>query len=247
MGPISAASLLFVAVSALAEPPALRLTTEHSPPDIMLEDGEIIGISTDKVRDMMARAGVRYDITMLPWKRAYTMAQNQPDTCVYSTTRTPEREALFKWAGPTRELEWVMYGRADRNFKLGSLDDARGLRIGVYNGDVRADYLTARGFNVAPVQNDISNPTKLMANRIDLWATSESNAESAIAANGWAGKIVQVLRFNRVKLYLACNLAVPDETIRLLNEAMERMIKDGSAARIDRKYDNWTERKASAR
>ncbi len=241
-----ASILLLLSAMAAAEPPPLRLTTEHSPPDIMLSDGEVVGISTDKIRDMMKRAGVRYDIDLLPWKRAYASALEQPDTCVYSTTRTPEREALFKWVGPTRELDWVLYGRADRNFKFTKLEDARGLRIGVYLGDVRGDYLKARGYITDPAQNDIANPTKMMADRIDLWATAERFAEATIASNGWSGKIVPVLRFNRVRLYLACNKAVPDETVRLLNEAMARMVKDGSSARIENKYRNWREAKAPA-
>ena len=66
---------------------------------------------------------------------------------------------------------------------------------------------------------------------------------AVMAANGWDGKFVPVLTFNRVKLYLACNPAVPDATIEKLNTALEGLIKDGTARRIDRKYDNWAARK----
>jgi hypothetical protein len=54
--------------------------------------------------------------------------------CIFSTARTPERDALFKWVGPTDEAEWVLLGRADHSFQLRSLEDARPLRIGTYNG-----------------------------------------------------------------------------------------------------------------
>jgi polar amino acid transport system substrate-binding protein len=89
-----------------AAPPAapyLSITTESSPPSSMLENGRVVGIATDKIRVVMERAGVTHDIMLLPWKRAYAAALQQANGCVYSATRTPEREALFKWIGPTDE------------------------------------------------------------------------------------------------------------------------------------------------
>ena len=231
--------------SVYAQPPGLPLyiTTENSPPGSMQEGGKIIGSATDKVREALARSAVSYSIDMQPWKRAYTAAVLRPDGCVYSTTRTPEREPLFKWAGPTDEGEWVLLGRADRQYKLRTLEDARGLRIGTYHGDARDDYLRARGYLVDPAPNDLINPPKLMMNRIDLWAAGLRRGSGVLALNGWSGKIVPVLTFNRVKLYLACNLAVPDATIAKLNAAFEAMERDGTARRLERKYDTWVERK----
>jgi polar amino acid transport system substrate-binding protein len=63
--------------------------------------------------------------------------------------------------------------------------------------------------------------------------------------NGWASKIVPVLTFNRVRVYLACNLAVPDATIDKLNGALEAMKADGTANRLEHKYDTWVPRKGA--
>lgn len=230
---------------ARAQPPGLPLyiTTEYSAPGSMQDGGNIVGSATDKVREALARSALAYSIDMQPWKRAYTAAVLRPDGCVYSTTRTPEREQLFKWAGPTDEGEWVLLGRADRQYKLKTLEDARGLRIGTYHGDARNDYLRSRGYLVDPAPNDMINPPKLMMNRIDLWAAGLRRGSAVLALNGWSGKIVPVLTFNHVKLYLACNLAVPDATIAKLNAAFEAMERDGTARRLERKYDTWVERK----
>lgn len=225
--------------------PQLFITTEHSPPAIMQEGERVTGYSSDKIHEIMARTGLRYSIDVLPWKRAYTSAVQRPNGCVFATTRTPEREPLFKWVGPTDEGAWVLLGRADRNYQLSTLEDARGLRIGTYNGDVRDDYLRARGFKVDPAPNDMLNPQKLLLNRIDLWATGARPGGGLLEQNGLAGKIVPVLVFNRIKVYLACNRAVPDALIDRMNAALEAMNRDGTSRRIDRKYDNWTPRKAA--
>lgn len=230
-------------VQASAQADALYITTELSPPTSMLDGERVIGSATDKVREALTRAGIAHTIELLPWKRAYSAALTRPDACVYSTTRTPERENLFKWAGPTDEGEWVLLARSDRKLNLQTLEDARSMRIGTYNGDARDEYLRARGFQVDPAPSDLLNQKKLMMNRIDLWAAAIRRGSAVLAANGWSEKIVPVLTFNRIKVYLACNPAVPDATIDKLNAALEAMARDGTTRRLERKYDAWVERK----
>jgi polar amino acid transport system substrate-binding protein len=219
--------------------PRLTITTETSAPSSMLEGSRVIGIATDKVREAMQRAGVDYSIELLPWKRAYLAAQQRPDACVYSTSRTPEREGLFKWVGPTAVAEWVMMARADSKLKLRSLEDARGLRIGTYNGDARDAYLRARGFRVDAANEDLANAGKLLLDRIDLWAASLRSGSTILTRYGYDKKIVPLLVFNRIELYLACNPAVPDAVVARLNAAFEAMARDGTARRIERSYENW--------
>jgi len=216
----------------------LRITTEHLPPSSMVgADGAITGRATEKIRELMTRTGTDYKIELLPWKRALMMAQTQGHTCVYSTSRTPERESRFKWVGPTDEAEWQFWGRADHSFPLNSLDDARKLRIGTALGDAREEYLRSRGFNVDAATNDLVNPQKLLLNRIDLWAVSIRNGVAFPGHPEWADKVVPLMAFHRVKVYLACHPSVPDELIDRLNAALAEMRRDGTVTRIDRKYD----------
>ena len=228
--------------AAPASRPRLTITTETSAPSSMLEGTRVTGIATDKVREAMQRAGVDYSIELLPWKRAYLAAQQRPDACVYSTSRTPERENLFKWVGPTAVAEWVMLARADRKLLLRSLEDARGLRIGTYNGDARDAYLRSRGFRVDAANEDLANAGKLLLDRIDLWAASLRTGTTILSRYGYDKKIVPLLVFNRIELYLACNPGVPDAVVARLNAAFASMERDGTARRIERRYENWGER-----
>lgn len=228
--------------AAAALPPAgprLYLTTELLAPSSMMEGGRVVGIATDKVREAMRRAGVDYHIDVLPWKRAYHAALTRPDACVYSTTRTPEREALFKWVGPTDIAQWVLLGRADRKLQLRSLDDARSLRIGTYNGDAREAWLRSRGFTIDSTSNDWSNLPKLMAGRIDLWAAAMRSESSVLARLGFEKQVVPLLVFKEIGVYLACNRAVPDELVTRLNASFEAMARDGTGRRIERNYEGW--------
>lgn len=239
---VTISMLTALALASSALPAAtLTITTENSPPSSMRQGEQIGGRETDKVRAILAASAIDYKIDMLPWKRAYYLALSQPDTCAYSTSRTPEREKLLKWVGPIERGEWILYARAGHRFKLKTLEDARLLRIGTYNGDVRDEYLRSRGFLVDSAQTDAANPKKLLAGRIDLWAVGVRAGTTPLAQFEEASQIVPVLTFNQIKVYLACNLSVPDPLIDRMNAALAALRRDGSILRIERKYDNWPE------
>jgi len=224
-------------VARAAPQPRLYLTTETSAPSSMLVNGRVAGIATDKLRSALAHAGVAYEIALLPWQRAYTAALQRPDTCVYSTTRTPEREALFKWVGPLDTAHWVLMGRIDRKLALASLEQARGLRIGTYHGDARDAYLRSRGFATDAAPNDFLNPQKLLQGRIDLWAASWRRGSTVLQKHGWDKDIEPVLTFRQIDVYLACNRSVPDALVARLNAELVAMARNGTAERIERSYD----------
>ncbi|MES2300432.1 MAG: ABC transporter substrate-binding protein [Pseudomonadota bacterium] len=228
-----------LAAGAEGAAPRLHVSTENVPPASILKDGKVVGRATEKIELMMARAGVAIDITMLPWQRAYSSAKLRQDGCVYPAARSPEREAMFKWVGPVSLTEWVLYGTAQRQLRLASLEDARPFKIAAYLGDATEQFLQARGFKVESVANDALNPNKLLGNRVDLWASTPARAGSYIRQAHAEGKIVQLLSYNKVPLYLACNPAVPTPWIDNLNAILAHMERDGSIKAIDEKYARW--------
>jgi len=88
---------------------ALTLTTEEYPPFKLLDEHtkEPIGITVDKVVELMHRAHEPLTIASYPWALAYQLALQSEDTCVFSTSRTPEREALFTWIGSLAKRDWA--------------------------------------------------------------------------------------------------------------------------------------------
>lgn len=232
-------TLLMVLALGPAAATPLVLNTEDAAPYNMLVNGQVVGIGADKVRLLMERAKQAYKVELLPWRRAYEDALRHANTCVFSTTRTPERETLFKWVGPLAFNEWLLFARADAAIKLGSLEEARPYLIGAYNGDVREQFLRARGFRVETVVADSLNPKKLLLGRIDLWVSGRYDGAVLIEQGGWSQQIVPVLNFHRSELYLACNPQVGDELIDRLNVMLGVINRDGSAAKIDERYASW--------
>lgn len=234
MRSIGTAILLLLGLCALPAraQPHLYIAAEPSP-TAHLEDGHLAGIGPEQMREMMARAGIDYTFDLLPWKRGYALASERPDACILYTTRTPDREALFKWVGPIYEAQWVLMARADSPIKLSTLDDARPYTIGTYSGDARDQFLRERGFKVEPAPNDLLNAPKLIHHRIDLWAASVRPGSNTLARHGWDKQIAPVLTFRRIPVDLACNLKVPDVLVARMNSALDAMRHDGTMRRLE--------------
>jgi polar amino acid transport system substrate-binding protein len=231
----------FVALACCAvSASALTLTTEDYPPFNVRADNEhpISGISTDIIRELMKRAGIEINITMYPWQRALTMAASDPETCVYSTVRTAKREATYKWVGPVTSDDWALFAPSDSNIELKSLEDARKYKLGGYQGDAAGDFLVTHKFNVDITETDKLNPQKLMAGRIDLWIAGMRTGPYVARREG-VSNIKPIFTFGDAKdyqMYLACNKAVPDTTIKRLNDILKQMQADGTSAKLAAKY-----------
>ena len=219
-----------------ADPAHLKLFTEEYPPFNMVDgSGRIVGMSTEVVQQVLQRAGISHDIELLPWVRAYNRAILERDSCVYATTRTEQRESQFKWIGPISETAWVLFARHDTSRPVNSLEDVRPYRIGGYSGDALAQYLIARNFDVDLARADEQNVRKLLAGRIDYWASGRYSGAILLQREG-VRNVRPVLTFNTTFLYLACNPSLSDQTVAKLNDMLARMRKDSTVARISSRY-----------
>ncbi|MBK9348385.1 MAG: ABC transporter substrate-binding protein [Burkholderiales bacterium] len=194
----------------------------------------IVGSATEAVHELFRRANIRYQIVMYPWVRAIKMAESDKDTCVYSTTRTEERETKFQWVGPVAPDNWMLFAKADSSIQLASLDDARKYKVGGYRGDSVTLYLQQQKFVIDEAINDDQNAKKLDAGRVDLWATGILTGP--FVANKMKTRVKPVLNIKKAELYLACNKTVAPDTIQQLNTTLKAMVKDGTMEKINKKY-----------
>ncbi len=211
---------------------ALTLVTENYPPNnFSTDDGKTItGQATDVLREAIARAGMSATIALHPWRNAYKIAQETPDTCVYTTVRTEEREKQFKWVGPLVSAHWTLYALADSPIKANSLNELKRYVIGGYQRDAKSIHMQSLGFTVDDANTEQQSLKKLMSGRVDLWVSSTNSAPWNARALGIKLKPVYTLK--EVFGYAACNLAVPDADIKRLNDALQRMRADGTHDRL---------------
>jgi polar amino acid transport system substrate-binding protein len=234
--------LVLVAVSAIAgfctSSTALTLTTEEYPPFNMTDaqTGRPAGIAVDKVVEMLHRANEPFTITSYPWSRAYEMALKLDETCVFSTSRTPEREAMFTWIGPLARSDWAIFARASDVRRPKTLEEVRPFMIGSYLGAATGEYLNLHGYKVDLSNNEAQNIPKLVNHRIDYWATGELLGRYMIGKAGLTGQIVPLFKFELSELYVACNRGMTAQRAEKFNRILREMDRDGTNAMIERKY-----------
>lgn len=230
--------LLTGAARGIAAGESLLLATDGEyAPFSMMQGAEIGGISTEIIKLAFTEAGIPYRIGLYPWLRGNDMALKNPDVCAYPVFRTAAREALFKWVGPLAHDRLAIFARAGSGLAINGLDAIKPYRIGAVQGTAVALYLESQGIPVELVNGQNGNEInlkKLQSGRIDLWAATLMHG--LYFANSQAVAVEPVLPLQDYDGYLACNLAIADEQIAALNQAIQRLTRDGSIARLSQPY-----------
>jgi polar amino acid transport system substrate-binding protein len=229
MRTVLASMLLFTAVHVHA----LTFLTEENPPLNFERNGEVVGVAPNVLREMLKRAELTADFKILPWTQALALAQKDPEICVFSTVRNPEREKTLRWIGPITRGEWSIFAREGFPSDLKKLDQLTPFRVGLVN-DARAAYFRSRGFtNLVHAENNADFPKMLTANKdepgkIDLWVTQTVSARELAKKAGVSDLKIVFSTVMSQDYWLACNPQTADQTLKSLMAAIAAMRKDGS-------------------
>ena len=216
----------------------MKIFTENSPPANYLADGRLKGLSVDIVREILRRLNLPDNIQAVPWARGYTLALTQPNVALFSTTRLPQREKLFKWVGPLYSQTWGLYARKDSAINIGSLAQAKTIsRIGTYHKDAKEQYLLANGFrNLVSTNKNLSNIRHIMNGSIDLWVSSDFNMPYLAKQAGInPDRLKLVFPFKRVQNYIAFSIQSPDSLVNLWQQTLDELKQDGTYDRLSTK------------
>ncbi len=211
------------------------LLTEELPPYSIRGNGTGTGASIDIVSQLFTRANFDYEIIIVPWKRAMRMSLSNENTCIFPMQRNQEREASYHWISPVLITQTGFYTRKDSPHKLVTIDDAKGLIIGTYNGSAVAEYLTSWGYNVYMTPRDAPNIQRLMKKRIDVWAADTLSAKYLANKHKITNMKEQLVYFSTLRA-LACNTKVDEVKVTKLQQELKLMYTDGTIEKIISKY-----------
>jgi len=211
----------------------LRVITEESPPfNFTDERGNITGQSTEVVREILKKLGSESNIEVMPWSQGYNLTQKELNTVLYSTSRIPLRENLFKWVGPIGFADNWFYARQGSGIKIASLEDAKKVKsIAVYRDDSNHLYLAAQGFtNLDINENNGGCIKKLVEGKVDLWlGPAEGLHFIAYGIGVNPAEVVAVKYVRRSDKYIAFNKAVSDGVVQSWQKSLDGLKQDKGA------------------
>ena len=233
-------SVLCIALSvsnAVAE--TFTILTEDYAPFNYTQEGELTGLSTEVMYEILERVKHPKKIKMMVWSEAYQQTMQNPGCVLYSMVRTKERENSFKWVGPVAPDRLVLYAKKGSTLKIDSLDDARKVaRIGTYKDSVAEQFLKKEGFtNLVSVTDDKENISKLLKGKIDLWIAGELQGIHQVkASKSDPADLLKVFDVQDTQLYIAFNKATPDEEIAKWQKALDELKATGVYQKIISRY-----------
>lgn len=211
----------------------IRVITEEVFPAQYLdkETGRVTGVTAEMVRTLLNRLHLRDNITIYPWARAYQMALKETNIAIFEMTRTQEREYLFKWVGPINRVDWGFYALRDAKIRIDDLQQAKTIGgICAYRGDARGQHLINNGFtNLVEVVEPIQCVKMLHSNRVSLWIASEMGLSTFLNKINMKRSDLRLVYPVDIKyLYIAFSKDVSDDIVKMWQEALDGMKKDGT-------------------
>lgn len=214
----------------------LRIFTEEFAPfNFEKDDGSIAGQSTEIVQGILNRLNLHYEIELKSWSIGYEFVLNNTNSAIFSTSRTAEREKLFKWVGPIGADEYLFYGLKKDEIKLQSLEEAKKISaIGVVKDDVRHQFLQKDGFtNLMLFENDVICYKALLQGKVNLVVGSvKTMPEMSSLAGIELSEIASVYSIKKTPLYIAFNNGVDDKIVLQWQAVLDEMKTDGTYQKI---------------
>ena len=221
--------------------PTMVITEEWAPFNYT-ENGKITGFSVEIVSLILEALGQEPSIRMLPGVRGKRLLNSRPRTIMFSMFRTPQRESLYKWAGPLCDGSIFFYKLRDNPKVFRSMADLKqaGTVACRYVGLVPT-LLLQHGFKNLDMTatSSLQVYRKLLLGRCDL-AISDTNLGvryhlKRLHAPQDAFKRIPIKIFES-QLYIAFSKDFSDRYVRLWQEALDSLKSGPVFEEIENRY-----------
>ena len=224
----------------------IQLFTEYSPPSsYTIGEGtsfDVKGSSIDILNVIMERTGYVNRINVTQWNDGYAIAQYLPNSAIFATARTPERENKFQWVGPISSNRTYFYTLSSSGLQIQTIEQAKALKsIATPNGWFTHEFLLNNNFKninaTALTSEDAFNllvdgvADAVLLPEIDLKWLAETN-------NIPLSNIVQHLKAMDYNSYIAFSLSTPKSTVQQWQSILDKMKSDGTFSTIWNKWHN---------
>lgn len=226
-------TLLSICACSQAMAEGVMLATEEYPPFSYRDGKTIKGASVEQVETVMNDAGIDYTIEMMPWARAYKLAQTTPMSCVFTTAHSAKRDPMFRWVEPLLVDRNILITRSGSGVTAKNLEEARQYTVGTQREDYTEVTLKENGFTKLDVATDFNATLrKLLSGRIDMMPISEIYFGKLKAEQ----PLEKLTVLSSQPMGIACEKNFPSELLAKMQAALDKLIANGTQQTILTKY-----------
>lgn len=229
---------------------AFTFLTENYPPFNYEEEGRLYGVSVDILFGLFAKMNVSSNDVSLEsdeWEKVYQKTLNEANSMLFSVVRIPERESLFKWAGPIAPQKDVIIALTSQQITINNPADLATHTIGVIAGYSNIAQLANLGVPqsmLIQVHSIESLYSGLKSGLFDCIAYSEIGHNLVVASLGYDPADFGIAFTMQVtQLYFAFNINTSDDLIQHFQSVLDNFkmdkTEDGSSVyeKILNKYN----------
>jgi len=227
------------------KPIQLLFVTEYLPPFQVQKENGVTGFATEVLKAASNYTPYQVQFEIYPWSRSYNLAQKKENTCIYSISRTVEREDKFQWTEIIAKTNAHFIGlRSNKNIKINKLEDAKNYITAVIKDDYTHQLLINNGFEEFKHFYLVNNPDSLLKllierKNIDLILVDSLTIPYRAKSSGYNPSLfTSFIKLNTKPLnfYLACSNETPVEIIDNLSYSIEKIKATGEYQKIT---DKW--------
>ncbi len=227
-------------------PGTLQLFTESAPPfnygTGTGAERAVEGSSVEIVNEIQARSGYVNKINLSTWTDAYSLPQYLPNSAVFTTARTPERENMFQWVGPISTHRTYFYTLSSSKITIGSLEQAKALRsIATPKEWYTHDFLRNNNFHniVATALTPQEAFDQLINGKVEALLLPDLAVKWLVDQSGMSmSQLTQHMEALNFNGYIAFSLDTSPSTVQQWQDNLDDMKSDGTFESI---WNKWYE------
>lgn len=219
------------------DPNTLKVYTESDfmPFNYYNENGDFVGIGVEVVNQILQDAKFDHTKTrVIPWARGYYLAQNIPNTLLFSIFKTTQRKDLFYWIGPIATSKMVILTKKTNvinpnNYTIAAVRDSASMQLALQRGIKKE--------NIMRTNHSDLGLRLLNLDRVDAWAINYPTAVTEIKkANLNINDYYVYDVLAEKEVYMALSKDTNQEIKDFFTEKLDELQKNGFLSEMLKKY-----------
>lgn len=220
-----------------ADLPELHYVAGRFPPYTQVDANDIpVGPTAALIAALAEKINRPAPLHVVPFARAITAAEHEPNTLIALLAPTVEREAKFQWVCPVLDFDVAIFRlRIRGDVVADGVEQLKAWRIVGVNRDMKTEYLQRNGIPMQIAADEDEAVRLLLHGRVDAMPAHPATMRMRMREAGMPDDtVVDILKLREItnRLYLAFGPQTAPDVVETVRDACYRMIENGDIRRL---------------